>query len=53
MEVRNQYGQCDAAKESVITRIQNELKKINFGSVTVVIHNGHAVQLNISTKERI
>lgn len=36
-----------------LNRIKNEIEKIQYGSVTIVIHDGKIVQLESSSKTRL
>lgn len=39
--------------EQTLLKIREEIEKIQYGSVTVVIHDGRIVQLDTSTKIRL
>lgn len=39
--------------EIVLNRIKEQIEKIEYGSVTVVVHDGRVVQLDTSTKIRL
>lgn len=41
------------ANEKALQKLKEEIEKINYGSVTVVIHEGKIVQLDTSTKIRL
>lgn len=39
--------------EQVLKKIQEEVRKIQYGSVTIVVHGGKVVQLDTNTKIRL
>lgn len=40
-------------KKDILNQIEEQMDKIEYGSVTVVIHGGEVVQLDISEKIRV
>ena len=38
--------------DEVLKSIKEELEKLKYGSVTVIVHNGKAIQLETSKKTR-
>lgn len=49
-ETEKRTGKLD---EATLHRLQEEIEKIQFGSVTVVIHEGKIVQLDTNQKIRL
>lgn len=39
--------------QQLLDQIAEEIEKIQFGTVTVVIHDGRVVQLDMSSKKRL
>lgn len=47
---RNAYEKANA---EALRKMKEEIEKINYGSVTAVIHEGKIVQIDTSTKIRL
>lgn len=43
----------NTVEESVLTQIKEQIEKIQYGSVTIVIHEGKIVQLDTNAKVRL